>query len=341
MKIEMGESLFYSWLRHAKECLIVQSNWKPSPAWQLQNEEEINRLMVLSDEHFKGRYDYDVFKKNSPSQLLLQAEIDVVGVSWAGDESMIYAIDVAYHEGGLNYGDKKETAIRIVKKFIRSAMCLRGYFSATKAEIVFAAPKINPANLVLIEPLMRELNILFVNAGLSFTARLIANEDFNELVLKPIMLASNNVSDTSELFLRSYQLVKMFGVEGLPARNKQIKNTLTKTSGGAAGELKIGKIVQIFLRYALESGKLPATEIESMQTKEYSKRVFGIDFPLLVKDDVERNKVRYYSNPLTIDGQKYFLCSQWSEGASNNDRPFLMKWLGEHGRLMDSDLVIN
>lgn len=30
MKIEMGESLFYSWLRHVKECQIVQTNWKVS-----------------------------------------------------------------------------------------------------------------------------------------------------------------------------------------------------------------------------------------------------------------------------------------------------------------------
>lgn len=29
MKIEMGESLFYSWLRHVKECQIVQTSWNP------------------------------------------------------------------------------------------------------------------------------------------------------------------------------------------------------------------------------------------------------------------------------------------------------------------------
>jgi len=31
MKIEMGESLLYSWLRHVKECQIAQTNWKVSP----------------------------------------------------------------------------------------------------------------------------------------------------------------------------------------------------------------------------------------------------------------------------------------------------------------------
>ena len=28
MKIEIGESLIYSWLRHEKQCQLVQTNWK-------------------------------------------------------------------------------------------------------------------------------------------------------------------------------------------------------------------------------------------------------------------------------------------------------------------------
>lgn len=44
MKVEMGESLFYSWLGHVKECLVVQTNWKPSPSWSLQNEEALQQL---------------------------------------------------------------------------------------------------------------------------------------------------------------------------------------------------------------------------------------------------------------------------------------------------------
>ena len=37
MKIEMGESLLYSWLRHVKECQIVQTNWKVSTKQELKN----------------------------------------------------------------------------------------------------------------------------------------------------------------------------------------------------------------------------------------------------------------------------------------------------------------
>ena len=46
MKIEMGESLFYSWLRHVKECQIVQTNWKVSSNWELLHDEEIHKLLI-------------------------------------------------------------------------------------------------------------------------------------------------------------------------------------------------------------------------------------------------------------------------------------------------------
>ena len=107
MKIEMGESLFYSWLRHVKECQIVQTNWKASPSWQLQNEEELKRFMDTTDAHFKNKYDYGIYKNNSLSQLLAQTEVDALGISISGSETQIYAIEVAIHESGHNYGDRK------------------------------------------------------------------------------------------------------------------------------------------------------------------------------------------------------------------------------------------
>ena len=45
MKIEMGESLAASWLKHCKGCTLVQTNWKPSPKWEEHNLPDIERLM--------------------------------------------------------------------------------------------------------------------------------------------------------------------------------------------------------------------------------------------------------------------------------------------------------
>lgn len=340
MKIEMGESLFYSWLRHVKECQVVQTNWKASPSWPLRDEDGIKRFMELTDAHFQSKYGYGIYKNNSLSQLLMQAEVDAVGICLTGSDIGILAIDVAFHEGGLNYGDRQETVTRVIKKFIRTSLCMIGYFGITKGEVIFAAPKINNATLNDMEPCVADLNALYLENGYGFKARIIANEDFNELVLKPILIASEGVSDTSELFMRGYQLVKMFGDER-PSRQRTTRPKIDKVvSNDTLSELKVGKVAQTFLRDALESGKADEEEVSLMLTKDYSKNTFGIDYPLLVLADLEYDSIRYYAKPLAIRGRQYKLCSQWFETNINNDRSYLLAWLNEHTELT-MDLTIN
>jgi len=331
LKIEMGESLFYSWLRHVKECQVVQTNWKPSPTWQLHNVEALERFMQRSNEHFANRHGFDVYKKNSLIQLLQQAEADAVGITLSDSGTYIYAIDVAYHESGLNYGSKMETVERVIKKLLRTAMCIQGYFNTTHGELIFGSPKIHNAVLDDLNPCIEDLNNLFCENGLDFSARVIANADFNDHVLKPILIASDGISDTSELFLRSYQLVKMFELERPVRRTPSVSSaTPEDISNDTLSELKIGKIAQTLLRDALERGAADKDEVQLMLDKDYSKKIFGIDFPLLVPANAEYNPIRYYSKPLEIRGTQYRLCSQWYETPANNDRPYLLRWLESH-----------
>jgi len=98
-------------------------------------------------------------------------------------------------------------------------------------------------------------------------------------------------------------------------------------------ELKVGKIAQTLLRKALEEEKASNEEISLLRSKSYSKEVFGIDHPLLVLTDEEFDSQRYYKQPLAINGMQYRLCSQWFETSQNNDRPFLLAWLDDHGAI--------
>ena len=41
MKIEIGEFLILSWLRHVRGCVVTQMNWIPSPAWPVAREHEL------------------------------------------------------------------------------------------------------------------------------------------------------------------------------------------------------------------------------------------------------------------------------------------------------------
>lgn len=67
-----------------------------------------------------------------------------------------------------------------------------------------------------------------------------------------------------------------------------------------------------------------------MQDAEYSKEVFDLAYPVLVRQDSDYNRVRYYSNPVTVNGVQYMICSQWFEVPANNDRPYLLRWIEEH-----------
>ena len=142
----------------------------------------------------------------------------------------------------------------------------------------------------------------------------------------------------SELFLRSYQLYSMFAshnkkpqIESIKSINRNKHQTESIEEPAKIAEQKIGLIARKLLRRMLEEGTANAEEIAKMQSKEYSRRVFHLNYPLLLKDEAGVDTVRYYAKPLKIDGISYYLCSEWFETEANNDRPYLLKWIEEHG----------
>lgn len=352
MKIEMGESLFYSWLRHVKECQIVQTNWTTSGQWVLLHEEKLQEIKAVTAKHFQSKYGYDLYKKTSSlSQLLQQAECDAIGISIRNGSNKVYAVDVAFHESGVSYGDKEATITKIVRKCLRTVMCIYGYLDTREAEIIFASPKINRSILNGVLPCLEDAQKILDNLCFHFSLRIIANDDFRDKVLEPVLLVSDAVADTNEMFLRSYQMLQMFDRSG-PVKPVNGVSALTKTVRkqeqssqpvsmakpkpqeteieDTYAELKIGKLAQTVLKRMLEDGAASEGEVEQMQTASYSKAAFDLQYPLLVKQDSNYERARYYSNPVRIRGMYYMMCSQWFEVPSNNDRPYLIKWIREH-----------
>ena len=329
MKIEMGESLFYSWLRHVKECQIVQTNWKVSSQWTLIHEGELTAIKEKTDEFFHNKHGYDIYKKNaSLTQIIQQGESDAIGISFQNGITKTYAVDVAFHEAGLNYGSKEVTVMKIINKCIRTAMCLYGYMDIRNAEIIFASPKINASILDEAKVCVEKAQQLMLNMGYKFVFRIISNDDFKELVLDPILLASDGIADTNELFVRSYQMLQMF--EGKkPTGSKSIPDT-PAMSAAAGKELKVGKLARIMIPKLMQEGNVSENEIAQMLTREYSKQAFDLQYPALAKVDSDYDRVRYYATPFKVGTAEYVLCSQWFETSANNDRPYLEKWISEH-----------
>lgn len=211
MKIEMGESLIYSWLRHVRCCQIVQTNWKVSSQWPLHHEDELQTIMSTVSHAFEEMRGYQIFKKNaSLKQVIQQGECDLIGYAATEGHFDVCAVDVAFHEFGLQYGSRQETVCKILAKCARTAMCLYGYMDIKGGEVLFASPKIHRSVMNDTLPCIEKLNELFTTLGFSFVAKVVANDDFNQQILRPVLNLSSNVADTSELFLRSYQMLKMF-----------------------------------------------------------------------------------------------------------------------------------
>lgn len=326
MKIEIAESLIYSYLKHVEGCRIVQTNWTTSGNWTLtEYEKERARELfnkVASSEHFSG-----IFKNNSFDQLIKQAEIDVLGINTT--EETIYGIDVAFHSAGLNYGSKTETALRIVKKIFRTIFIMQSYFDENeKFNSYFISPKVNPATQVIIEDLMIKAKEVINDDNISID--FISNEQFYSVIVDSLLENINEEHDTTELFSRAIKLMN------LDNRKRNSTVTVTKpiikritSSKKEVNGMKIGQFVQHSFRKAFELNLLSDREINELQKPEYSKRIFNSNFEVLrnknrpIEDEYGRK--RYYAREVFCGN--YHLTSQWIE----QQWELLLDWLKKIG----------
>ena len=117
----------------------------------------------------------------------------------------------------------------------------------------------------------------------------------------------------------------VYGLNGF-RKNKSKKTTKKiKTSKKSSGSSGIGKIVRETLIPGLN--KIPSAEIKKLQTKQYSKNTFDINYPLLSKNRFDSNgRPRYYATPIRINGADWYVCQEWYA----RSEPKLKVWLALH-----------
>lgn len=202
MKIEMGESLMQSYLKHIKGCLITQTNWKTLRSWKKSNEDKAKAKF----EKIKKEYPNIFSEKTKFEKVLNQAELDVIGI--ANDK--IYMVEIAFHEQGLRYGnDDNKVRDRVLKKMIRAYLIWKIYFSNYSCEIIFASPKVNPSPDGLLNECFSKLakDNFYKEDKVEF--KYLSNKKFKDEILLPTLETLKSDSDTSELFLRSAKLLKI------------------------------------------------------------------------------------------------------------------------------------
>ena len=203
MKVEVGESLVRSWLRHVEGCEFAELNWKPSTTWGRQPSDKASMYFERAKESLEGAIRQD----QSISQFLKQSEVDVLGYSH--DKPILHMADVAFHSNGLSYGDATATSRRIYKKLIRSAILALTYYPNTDTNIYFITPVITPGVYNAVKRAVEEAELVFKEeATISF--ELIVRDDFYSRILKEVMDLQGAVADTSEIFMRSWQLIAPF-----------------------------------------------------------------------------------------------------------------------------------
>jgi hypothetical protein len=342
MKIEIGESLIASWLKHVYGCQIVQQNWKVSNFWDIRiSEKEIQKTLQGLKKHFKGKEVEFISKKQKSSQMIKQGEIDCIGLNLEidGDFKLyvnnIYAVDIAFHESGLNYGNIEATCERITKKYIRTALTIYQYFGIKDADIIFATPK--TTNLVHYNRLKEtatNVKNIFDELGFNFQFKLYSNEDFENEILLPLYLKVDKIADSSELFIRSLKLSNLFKTDK-NVEMQDIKNSnkiAINDENFDAIKPKIAVLAKnIFIEFSKEN-KLNTEEIENLCDLEYSKKHFkiAIDLPILKKYQSNdsafvNDRRRYYALIFEFNKKKYLLCNHWLE----NQYELLEKWINK------------
>ena len=324
MKIEIAESLFLSWLRHVRGCRLVQLNWKASKAWTAENTDRVQELYEKSSVEFSEMHGIDLFgKNNAVAQLLQQAEVDAIGVCELTERPTAIAVDVAFHEGGLNYGPKEKTISSVMKKMLRTLFVLECYFPGYSHEVIFATPKMQKAISVPLRDAMCGLETFCETHGLSAECRIIANEYFFDEIVEPVRCVSGDVADTSELFMRSMQLLGLSERSGKRGDDIQLD---PPPETRVAAEMPIGKLVREEFARLFNENRLHSEDIANLCCAKFSKDTLGLRYPTLVEmtDPQARydtaGHCRYYSQ---VFGQKYWLCNDWYE----RNRKRFLDWL--------------
>lgn len=325
MKIEICESLIFSWLRHVQGCLVAQTSWKRSPTWSVVREQELTETFEAVRTFARQGIGLQIFKNGSFSQFIRQAEIDVLGVRWDQDVSSpnVIAVDSAFHEAGLQYGNAEETVGRVLKKLIRGAFALEACLDAAEASVIFATPKMaEPVR----EEIERHLSVLEQclarqrgSAGPPLRFRIIANADFSSEILDPVLAQVGAVADRSELFVRSQQLMRLH--HSSPRKGRSGARTDRPARATDEEGDRIGEHVRANMAALAASGRLTVPIVQNLLDPRYCKSRFNLGLPFLRRVEMavpltrqridDNGYARYWKQPLRISDQEFLMCSQW------------------------------
>jgi hypothetical protein len=315
MKIEIGEFLILSWLRHVRGCVVTQMNWSPSPAWTVTRERELRATFEAVRTFSDDTIDFGTFVRH--------ARIDVLGLRLDRDSGGIEAIavDSAINDTELPHGNAEETIVRLIQRMTRAAFALAAFLQPRQASVVFATPWLATA---VRQEVQRHLDLLELrlaeqrDRALSHLRfRVIADADFADEIVQPVLEHADAVADTSGLVGQPQRSTPLGTVGSGSAR----RGTDRPAEAMAKKASRIGEHVRRTMNELAASGRLTARIVGDLLDPRYCKARFNLGHPFLKPVDqnvpistqrMDRNGYgRYWKRPLKIGGHEFLMCSQW------------------------------
>ncbi len=327
MKLEIGESLGYSFLRHVKQCWLVQTNWKAPDHWPVANFEELEQTFSAMREKFDQ--DRSVFKgTQSGRQFLKQAEIDVLGVGFNRD---IYAIEIAFHENGLQYGSSSETQERVLKKMLHAKFLLDSYrLTDGEQHIYFASPKVHDAVSHRLQGVFGWLNQEYPQVDW----QLLTNKEFKNNLLLPTLEKAGTTADTSELFMRSAKLLELGGLleisDGSPNPHQETTSLQPPPESDSA---QIQPLVRKLMQTLLDDFPALLTESDrsDLTDKDYCRQQLGLKIGsralLRRQEEGSENSGRPKRHWKRVYAKHYFVTNDWWKEHHTHNAAALLQWL--------------
>jgi hypothetical protein len=323
MKIEIGEFLILSWLRHVRGCVVTQMNWSPSPAWTVARERELRVAFEAV-----RRFSDDIIGRSSLAKVdfgsfVRHARIDVLGLRLDRNAGGIEATAVvsAINDTELPHGNAEQTIVRLIERMTRAGFALAAYLNPRQASVVFATPWLAKAvrqevqrHLALLELSLAEQRDQAISR-LRF--RVIADADFADEIVQPVLQHVDAVADSSAPTAQAQPSTSVGGAGyGSARRGSERPLRTTAKEGG-----RIGGHVRRTMAQLAASGRLTARIVGDLLDPSYCKARFNLGYPFLRPVDqnvplstqrMGRNGYgRYWKRPLKIAGHEFLMCSQW------------------------------
>ncbi len=262
----------------------------------------------------------DIFKQSKARQFIRQCEIDVVGCKLDdGITDKIYLVDTAFHKSGLGYHNPVATVLKkIVRAMVVAVIIFGQYVPVT---VMFAAPKCGDTLKNDLEAIVNKLrNILSAKSRYgNIEIELYFNERFASDIYLPLMSHIDNLNNDNDLYMRAMNLTKL--ADGykptVAAPSAASTATALPATKGRATKGTNQNLVFDVLKTMIKDGKMTSAVLSDLQTPAFTNTHFKIStFPLLIKESYfpysGYEPCRFYKTALTINGDKYLVCSQLS-----------------------------